>query len=92
MTLLATFSVFNDHKPEREDPKIAGLKPRAIRVAAEAEMARRFAAMHMPEDIRSRAKAWGMEAFCEVLWANAFQAGFREGTRDMIERREGESE
>lgn len=48
---------------------------------ADAEMAYRFANLEMPEDIRSRARAWGMEAFCEVLWNNAFQAGFREAMR-----------
>lgn len=48
---------------------------------ADAEMALRLANLHMPEDIRSRAKAWRMEAFCEVLWNSAFQAGYREAMR-----------
>ena len=51
------------------------------RATANAEIAYRFANLAMPEDIRSRAKAWRLEAFCEVLWNNAFQAGFREATR-----------
>ena len=38
----------------------------------------------MPEDIRSRAQAWGMEAFCEVLWNSAFQTGFREARRPRV--------
>jgi len=45
-------------------------------------MAQRFAAIHMPEDIRERARAWGLGAWAEVLWNNAFQAGYREGRRD----------
>lgn len=49
---------------------------------AAAHMAEKYANLHMPEDIRSRARSWGMEAFCEVLWNNAFQAGYREALRD----------
>lgn len=48
------------------------------RRAADTEMAKRLASILMPEDIRSRAKSWRMEAFCEVLWSAAFQAGWRE--------------
>lgn len=51
------------------------------RAVADAAMAYAFANLHMPEDIRSRAKLWGMEAFCELLWNNAFQAGWREANR-----------
>lgn len=51
------------------------------KVCAATAMAEQFANLHMPEDIRSRARAWGMEAFCEVLWNNAFQAGWRECAR-----------
>lgn len=53
---------------------------------AEADMAYRLANLAMPADIRSRARAWGMEAFCEVLWNNAFQAGYREAMRDREAR------
>ena len=49
---------------------------------ADAEMAERYANLHMPEDIRSRAKSWGMENWAEVLWSRAFQAGYREAIRD----------
>lgn len=45
---------------------------------SEAKMAWDFANLHMPEDLRQRAEAWGMSAFCELLWNNAFQAGYRE--------------
>ena len=55
--------------------------------AADAEMAYRLANLAMPADIRSRARAWGMEAFCEVLWNNAFQAGYREAMRNREERK-----
>ena len=34
------------------------------------------------KDVDIRARSWGMEAFCEVLWNNAFQAGYREAMRD----------
>lgn len=63
------------HQPEETKRLSAELRQ------AEAEMAYRFANLQMPEDIRGRARAWGMEAFCEVLWNNAFQAGFREALR-----------
>ena len=59
------------------------------RKAAETEMAYQYANLHMPEDIRSRAKVWGMEAFCEVLWNNAFQSGWRESRRALIAQGEG---
>lgn len=53
--------------------------------AADAEMAYHLANLAMPADLRSRARAWGMEAFCEVLWNNAFQAGYREAMRNREE-------
>ena len=53
------------------------------KAAADAAMAHEFANLQMPEDIRRRAKEWGMEAFCEVLWANGFQAGWRERQRTI---------
>lgn len=56
----------------------------AEKARADAEMAERFANLHMPEDIRSRAKSWGMEAWATVLWNNAFQAGYREAMRDAV--------
>lgn len=64
-------------------------KLRDERQRADAEQAYRFANMHMPEDIRSRARAYGMEAWAEVLWNNAFQAGFREAMRNTKEARNG---
>ena len=51
------------------------------RAAAAQRMAEDFAGLHMPEDIRSRARTWGMEAWATVLWSNAFQAGYRAGLR-----------
>lgn len=68
------------HFGTAEEQRIAN-KLAEERATANAEMAYRFANLAMPEDIRSRAKVWGMEAFCEVLWNNAFQAGFREAQR-----------
>lgn len=48
---------------------------------ANADMAYRLANLRMPSDIRERARVWGMEAWAEVLWNNAFQAGWRECLR-----------
>jgi len=53
--------------------------------AADAEMAYRLANLTMPNDIRARARSWGMEAWAEVLWNNAFQAGYREAMRNREE-------
>lgn len=61
-------------------------KLQSERQRAMAEMAYHLANLAMPADIRSRARAWGMEAFCEVLWNNAFQAGYREAMRDREAR------
>lgn len=67
----------------RPDPHMAETQRRLRdeQQRAEAAMAYRLANVAMPADIRSRARAWGMEAFCTVLWANAFQAGYREAMR-----------
>ena len=54
----------------------------AEKARADAEMAERLANLHMPDDIRQRARAWGMEAWATVLWNNAFMAGYREAMRD----------
>lgn len=56
----------------------------AEKARANANMAERFANLHMPDDIRQRAKSWGMEAWATVLWNNAFQAGYREAMRDAV--------
>lgn len=66
----------NQHEHEAAK-KLADERDRAA-----AEMSVKYANLHMPEDIRSRAKAYGMEAWAEVLWNNAFQAGYREAIRD----------
>ena len=52
--------------------------------AAKDQMAYEYANLHMPEDIRSRARAWGMEAWAEVLWNNAFQCGWRQAKRTIV--------
>ena len=57
----------------------------AEKARANADMAERYANLHMPDDIRQRAKSWGMEAWATVLWNNAFQAGYREALRDAAE-------
>lgn len=62
----------------------------AEKARADAEMAERFANLHMPEDIKSRAAAWGMTAWAEILWNSAFQAGYREAIRDRAALEGGE--
>lgn len=51
-------------------------------------MADALATTLMPEDIRSRAKTWGMENFCEVLWNNAFHAGWKECEKEVDRKAE----
>lgn len=70
---------------QSEDARIA----REARIAAEdearqaeAEIAREWANAQMPQDIKDRARAWGLEAFITVMWSSAFMAGYREGRRD----------
>lgn len=75
-------SIYADHfgsPKEQEAVKRFALEKKA----AEAEMAYQFANLQMPSDLRERAKSWRMEAFCEVLWNNAFQAGWRERDRAL---------
>lgn len=63
--------------PEADAARITDFEKRA----AEAEIARCFADSQMPEDIRARAKVWGMESWATVLWSNAFLAGYRAAMR-----------
>ena len=69
--------------PEKE-PETVALEEAQRREArtAEAWMAYDFANLSMPEDIRERARAWGMEHWAQVLWSNAFQAGYRQAVRE----------
>lgn len=55
---------------------------------ANADMAYRLANLTMPSDIRERARAYKMEAWAEVLWNNAFQAGWRECLRAREEEQQ----
>lgn len=36
----------------------------------------------MPEDLRSRAREWRLEAFMCAVWSNAWHAGYRQCIRD----------
>ena len=67
-------------KPSPEMDK-AQKQIRAERARCEAEMALRFANLHMPSDLRASADRWGMSALFELAWNSAFQAGYREGSR-----------
>lgn len=55
---------------------------------ADKSMADALATSLIPEDIRSRAKTWGMENFCEVLWNNAFHAGWKECEKEVKRKAE----
>lgn len=69
------------------DPKVEALQAQEAKEKrrADAQMAYDLANLKMPDDIRARAKSWGMEAWATVLWNNAFQAGYREAMRDKME-------
>lgn len=71
------------HGMMMRDPKAEALEKKAAleKRRAEAQMAYDLANLNMPEDIRERARVWGMEAWAEVLWNNAFQCGYREALR-----------
>jgi hypothetical protein len=69
---------FGSHEERETVARLAREK-----AAADAAMAYQFANLQMPEDIRRRAKEWGMDTFCEVLWNNGFQAGWRERQRGI---------
>ena len=68
----------------RPDPQIveAQKKIDAESARCEAECAVKFANLHMPDELRASAERWGMSAFFELAWNSAFQAGYREGSRD----------
>lgn len=44
---------------------------------AKAEMADALMSSEMPEDLRTRARAWGVEALMECVWINAYGRGYR---------------
>ena len=58
----------------------------AEKARADAALAESYANRQMPDDIRSRAKSWGMENWATVLWSNAFLAGYREAMRDIAKQ------
>lgn len=80
---------------DRQFANIFGRDPEEERLAEEREKERRKAdalAMHhlanlqMPEDMKQRAKEWGLEAFMEAVWLNAFQCGYRQAVRFQNEQ------
>lgn len=40
----------------------------------------------MPEDLRSRAKEWGVSALMEAVWMNGFRSGYLQRGRDASPR------
>lgn len=55
----------------------------AAEKAAKIEMANALIAREMPDDLRARAKAWGVEAFMDVVWLNAYGRGYCAAIRDV---------
>lgn len=49
---------------------------------AEAQLFDATAYRDMPEDLRSRAREWGLEAFMCLVWSKAFQCGYIQSERD----------
>jgi len=41
---------------------------------------------HMPEDLRSRAKAWGVSTLMDAVWLNAYRCGYLQRGRDAQPR------
>lgn len=37
---------------------------------------------HMPEDLRQRAKEWGVTAIMDAVWLNAYRCGYLQRGRD----------
>lgn len=82
-------------KKGRDEPDLLRATMKRIereRAAAAQRVVEDFADLHMPEDIRSRARSWGMEAWATVLWSNAFQAGYRAGVCASGEDQEGQAD
>ena len=75
-TLHAKLSAFVDANDQAQQ------ELNAEKVAAEKQAIVAEAYRHMPEDLRSRAKEWGVSALMEAVWLNAWNCGYRQSMRD----------
>jgi hypothetical protein len=57
-------------------------KLRLERLAAQAQAYHAQAYREIPEDLRTRAKEWGVSALMEAVWINGWDCGYRQCTRD----------
>lgn len=65
-------------------------KRRQEQRTAEAQAFHAIAYREMPEDLRTSAKLWGVEAIMDAVWMNAWECGYKQAVRDAIEaRKEG---
>lgn len=53
--------------------------------AAEAQAFHAMAYREMPEDLRSRAKEWGVSSLMEVVWMSAWENGYKQAVRDATQ-------
>lgn len=53
--------------------------------AAEAQAFHAAAYREMPEDLRSRAKEWGVSSLIEAVWMNAWENGYKQAVRDATQ-------
>lgn len=68
---------------DQNKPEAEALRKRD-RERQEADALMRDAAIYrtMPEDLRSRARDWKMEAFMCAVWSNAWMCGYLQASRD----------
>lgn len=57
--------------------------------AAEAQAFHAMAYREMPEDLRNRAKEWGVSALMEAVWLNAWENGYKQACRDAAALKDG---
>lgn len=68
----------------KTNPVEAELSRKREQERRDADALMRDAAIYrsMPEDLRSRAREWRLEAFMCAVWSNAWQAGYLQAERD----------
>ncbi|WP_271024876.1 hypothetical protein [Rhizobium sp. RCAM05973] len=58
-------------------------KRRDEKRTAEAQAFHAIAYLSMPEDLKSRAKEWGVLTLMEAVWMNAWECGYKQSNRDI---------
>jgi len=74
------FDAFWGNKTEVESE--IDRRRRHERRSAEALALDAAAYQHMPEDLRNRAKAWGVSTLMDAVWLNAYCCGYLQRGRD----------